>query len=244
MMQSRLAEGIQHKLLMKLLEFNYTIEYKKGVKNAVVDALFRKNHSVLAITSSTPSWISDIEQHYGQDETYTQIIQQYLINTEAIPHYSVHVGILRYKGKICSSLHSSPIGGHSGITATYHRVKRIFHWHQLRKLVEAFVSECPVYQRSKSQHCHYPGLLEPLPIPDIAWTFISMDFVEGLPKSRNKNAILVVVVRLTKYAHFLPLCYPFTTQNVAQLFMDSIFKLHRLSVAIVTDRDMIFTSKL
>jgi IS30 family transposase len=68
--------------------------------------------------------------------------------------------------------------------------------------------------------------------------------VEGLPKSSNKNAILVVVDRLTKYAHFLPLAHPFTAQPVAQLFMDNIFKLHGLQVAIVIDRDKIFTSKL
>jgi hypothetical protein len=71
-----------------------------------------------------------------------------------------------------------------------------------------------------------------------------MDFVEGLPKSGNKNAILVVVDRLTKYAHFLPFCHPFTAMSIAQLFMDNIFKLHGLLVAIVTDQDRIFTSKL
>jgi transposase InsO family protein len=110
--------------------------------------------------------------------------------------------------------------------------------------VETFVAECPVCQRAKSKHCQYPGLLAPLPIPNMAWTFISMDFVEGQPKSGNKNGILVVVDRLTKYAHFLPLAHPFTTQTVTQLFIDHIFKLHGPPVAIVTDRDRIFTSKM
>jgi hypothetical protein len=168
-----------------------------------------------------------------------------VVNDQAVPHYSPHSGIIRYKGKIyigndnelknkiVSSLHSSAIGGHSSITATYHRVKRIFYWLNMKKNVENFVTECPVYQRARVEHCQYRGLLAPLPIPQLAWTFISMDFIEGLPKSTDKNSILVVVDRLTKYSHFVPLSHPFTIQVVAQMFIDNIFKLHGPPVAIV-----------
>jgi hypothetical protein len=67
----------------------------------------------------------------------------------------------------------------------------------MKKSVELFVTQCAVCQRAKGERCKYPGLLAPLPIPDMAWTFISMDFVEGLPKSGNKNVILVVVGKLS-----------------------------------------------
>jgi transposase InsO family protein len=73
---------------------------------------------------------------------------------------------------------------------------------------------------------------------------ISMDFVEGFPKSHGKDVILVVVDRLTKYAHFLPMSHPYSVHTIAQLFIDNIFKLHGMPTAIVTDRDCIFTSKL
>jgi hypothetical protein len=73
---------------------------------------------------------------------------------------------------------------------------------------------------------------------------MSMDFVEGLTKSGTKSVIMVVVVRLTKYAHFLALAHPYTTQSVAHLFIGNIFKLHGPPVAIVTDRDRVFTSRL
>jgi hypothetical protein len=71
-----------------------------------------------------------------------------------------------------------------------------------------------------------------------------MDFIEGLPKSSSKNVILVVVDRVIKYDYFLPLAHPYTVQTLAQLFLGQVFKLHGPAVAIVTDRDQIFTSKL
>lgn len=91
---------------------------------------------------------------------------------------------------------------------------------------------------------HYPGLLDPLLVPRMKWSEISMDFVEGLPKSKGKDVILVVVDCLTKYAHFLPMSHPYSVHQVAKLFMDHIYKLHGLPEVIATDRDRIFTSKL
>jgi hypothetical protein len=92
----------------------------------------------------------------------------------------------------------------------------------------------------------YPTLasLQPLPMPDMAWQHITMDFIEALPKSEGKDTILVVVDKLTKYAHFIPLSRFFTTKTIVQLFIDHIFKLHGLPLAIITDRDQIFTSQL
>jgi hypothetical protein len=69
-----------------------------------------------------------------------------------------------------------------------------------------------------------------------------MDFIVGLPKSRNKSFIMVVVDRLSKYAHFCALQHPFTTSIVAQVFMDHVFKLHGMPHSIVSDRDPTFTN--
>jgi hypothetical protein len=78
----------------------------------------------------------------------------------------------------------------------------------------------------------------------MVWTFIYKDFVKGLPKSSNKDVILVVVDRLTKYTHFIALSHPYTTNTMAPLFMDNVFKLHGPLVAILIDRHRIFTSHL
>jgi hypothetical protein len=79
-------------------------------------------------------------------------------------------------------------------------------------------------------------------IPPAIWKDISMDFIVGLPKSRNKSVIMVVVDCLSKYAHFCALKHPFIASIVAQLFMDEVFKLHGMPHSIVFDHDPTFTS--
>jgi transposase InsO family protein len=78
----------------------------------------------------------------------------------------------------------------------------------------------------------------------MAWTHISLDFVEGLPRSEGKDVILVVVDRFTKYAHFIPLSHPYTMKQVADLFQENIARLHGQPSVIVSDRDRVFTSGL
>lgn len=74
----------------------------------------------------------------------------------------------------------------------------MFYWPQMQQQVKSYIQMCPVCQKNKSEHTPYPGLLNPLPIPHQAWTHVSMDFVEGLPKVQGKYVILVVVDRFTK----------------------------------------------
>jgi hypothetical protein len=108
--------------------------------------------------------------------------------------------------------------------------------------VHNFLVECDVCKRNKGETVKYPGTLQPLPIPPAIWRDISMDFIVGLPKSGNKSFIMVVVDRLSKYAHFCALQHPFTTSNVAKLFMDRVFKLHGMPHSIVSYCDPTFTS--
>lgn len=114
----------------------------------------------------------------------------------------------------------------------------------MRKDIFHFVRNCTVCLQAKPDRARYPGLLEPLPVLDSAWEIISLDFVEGLPMSDNTNAILVVVDKYTKFAHFMALKHPFTAASVARLFLDHVYQLHGLPKSIISDRDRIFTSRL
>ena len=102
--------------------------------------------------------------------------------------------------------------------------------------------KCDVCQKLKHETCFLAGLLQPLPILDKPWLDVSMDFVEGLPKSHLKFVVFVVVDRLTKYTHFMALSHPYITTMVANLYLHFVFKLHGMPSTIVSDRDPVFTS--
>ena len=82
-----------------------------------------------------------------------------------------------------------------------------------------------------------------MPTPSTPWSDVSMDFIEGLPKSHLKNVVLVVVDRLTKYVHFIPLAHPYAASKVAELYVQYVFKLHGMPTSIVSDRDSTFSSQ-
>lgn len=142
------------------------------------------------------------------------------------------------------SLHSSGIGGHSGIQTTYKRIKHLFMWPKMKKDVTEYVQTCSICQQAKTKHCKTPGTLQPLPVPLQAWHIVSMDFVEGLPKSGGYDTILVVVDKFTKFAKFIPLTYPFTALTVAKAFIHHIYDVFGMPQVIISDRDRVFTSAL
>ncbi|XP_062147747.1 uncharacterized protein LOC133856708 [Alnus glutinosa] len=106
------------------------------------------------------------------------------------------------------------------------RARRDFYWKGMKRDLKTFIRECPVCQQNKYETFSPASLLQSLPIPERILIDISLDFIEGLPKSHGYSVILVVVVRLSKYSHFSALTHPFTTAKVAQVFIANVFKLH------------------
>lgn len=105
--------------------------------------------------------------------------------------------------------------------------------------VQRFIRGCDTCQCCKYDSTTSSGLLQPLPIPEAVWTDISIDFIDGLPKSSEKSVILVFVDRLTKAAHFVALSHPYSASSVAYSFLDNVFKHHEFLRSIVSDRDSV-----
>ncbi|XP_073152869.1 uncharacterized protein [Henckelia pumila] len=95
----------------------------------------------------------------------------------------------------------------------------------------------------KVEHQRPAGLLKPLHIPTWKWKDVTMDFVIGLPITQQRmNSIWIIVDRLTKSAHFLPVRNNFSMNQYAELYIREVVRLHGVPERIVSDRDPRFTS--
>ena len=90
------------------------------------------------------------------------------------------------KGKYCSLYIAHPWGATLALRATYHKVRQLFYWPSLKKIVPEYVMACEVCQHCKHEQVAYPGLLQPLDIPGQPWVNISMDFIKGLPNQKGR----------------------------------------------------------
>lgn len=239
----RVTSKIQHKALMKLMDLDFTIQYKKG-------------STVCAISECVPAWLQKLQEFYKEDSQAQQLLTELSLSPASSGPYTLTNGIIRFKGRvwigsnqiaqqhIMQALHSSAVGGHSGITATYSRIKQLFYWPQMKSIIQNYVQSCEICQQAKSEHIRTPGLLQLLQVPQQAWEIVSLDFIEGLPVSDRFNAILVVIDKFTKYGHFIPIKHPFTALQIAQIYLAQVYKLHGLPKALISDRDRVFTSNV
>ena len=114
----------------------------------------------------------------------------------------------------------------------------------MKKEITKFVYACLTCQKSKIEHQKPMGLMQPLSIPEWKRGSVSMDFVSGLPKTaKDSDSIWVIVDRLTKSAHFLPMKINHPMEKLAKMYIDGIVILHGIPSSIVSDRDPRFTLK-
>ena len=103
-------------------------------------------------------------------------------------------------------LHNSPLAVHPGGNKMYKDLRRTFWWPSLKRSIAQYVAKCLTCQQVKRERKQPGGELQPLEIPNWKWEDISMDFVSGLPRTRGRNdSIWVIVDRLTKSVHFIPI---------------------------------------
>jgi hypothetical protein len=115
----------------------------------------------------------------------------------------------------------------------------------MKKDVFNYIAICMECQRVKFEHRHPTSFLQPLPIPEKKWEVVTTNFITKFPRrTRKHDSIMVVVDKLTKDTHFVPIKMTQTTTNIVEIYMREISRLHGIPKKIVLDRDTKFTSKL
>ena len=115
----------------------------------------------------------------------------------------------------------------------------------MKRDIEAFIRRCEICQQVKVEYRRPGGLLQPLPIPEWKWEHIAMDMVTNLPRTpRSHDTVWVIVDRLTKSAHFIPIRLDNSLTHLSGIYEREIVRLHGAPISIVSDRDPRYTSSL
>jgi hypothetical protein len=146
--------------------------------------------------------------------------------------------------QILDEAHLSKFSIHLGSTKMYQDLRQNFWWTRMKREIAKYVSECDTCQRVKASHLKVSGTLQPLPIPSWKWEDISMDFIVGLPNTSQKHdSIWVIIDRLTKTAHFLPVHTTYSAKKYAKVYLDQIVRLHGVPKTIISDRGAQFIAR-
>ena len=205
-------------LIEKLRDMNLGMQFGQGVIQC----------NMLKVTND---FLNEIHVAQGHDMELQKFIGW--LGTDKGKHYQMgEDDILGFKGRVCvpggpmfrrqilKEGHQSRLSIHPSMTKMYKDLKESFWWNGMKSDLADFVAQCLVCQKAKIEHQRPGGTLQPLEIPQWKWDSISMDFVTHLPKStRGHDSVWVIVDRLTKCAHFLPINQKWTTDKLAETYV-------------------------
>ncbi|GJY48255.1 putative reverse transcriptase domain-containing protein [Tanacetum coccineum] len=139
--------------------------------------------------------------------------------------------------------HKSKYSVHPGSDKMYQDMKQLYWWPNMKADIATYVSKCLTCLKVKAEHQKPSGLLVQPEIPQWKWDNITMDFVTKLPRTQSGNdTIWVIVDRLTKSAHFLPMRETDPMDKLARLYLKEVVTRHGIPVSIICDRDPRFAS--
>nr|GEU69539.1 putative reverse transcriptase domain-containing protein [Tanacetum cinerariifolium] len=244
-----------------LSDYNCEIRYHPGKANVVADSLSRKEREKpLRARSLVMKFVTDLyarilqaqaEAMKGENmkvENLGRLIKLiFKIRSDGIRYFYKQTWLSLFGGLqdlIMYESHKSKYSIYLGSDKMYQDLKKLYWWPNMKAEIATYVSKCLTCAKVKVEHQKPSGLLQQLEIPYSKWEKITMDFITGLPRtSSGYDSIWVIVDRLTKSAHFLPVKTIDSMKKFTQVYLKEIFCRHRVPISIISDSDNKFASR-
>ncbi|KAI3670385.1 hypothetical protein L1987_87976 [Smallanthus sonchifolius] len=245
----------QRRWVELLNDYDCEIRYHPGKANVVADALSRKErvmlqsvkiHSDIQARILAAQHISVTEGNMYEEMSCGAEFQLetknngllYFLDRIWVPNRN------DLRAFLMTEAHKSRYSVHPGADKMYHNLRPQYWWPGMKKDIALYVAKCLTCSKVKAEHQRPSGLLEQPEIPVWKWENLAMDFISKLPRtSSGYDSIWVIIDRLTKSAHFLPIREDYRVEKLARIYIDEIVSRHGVPLNIISDRDARFTSR-
>ncbi|GKC21092.1 putative reverse transcriptase domain-containing protein, partial [Tanacetum coccineum] len=251
----------QQRWIELLINYDYEIRYHPRKANVVADALSQKERNrplrvralMMTVHNDLPLQILKAQKEAMKKKNVKaknlgRLIKQiFELRLDGTRCFGNHVWLPRFDGLrdlIMHESHKSKYSIHPGLDKMYQDLKLLYWWPDMKADIATYVSKCLTCAKVKAEHQKPSRLLQQPEIPFWKWERITMDFVSGLPRTLSGyDTIWVIIDRLTKSAHFLPMKKTNSMKKLTQLYLKEVVCRHGVPVLIISNQDSHFTSR-